>query len=333
MEIRFTAAEEAQPGPVWAGLFAGYWPAYHRWWASRGLLERPTYRESRRALQAHMPEILPLYDELCELAGGKDSQARFLSFFCPPPYPAACSQAVWRGSHPLLVRNYDYRPESFDALLLHTTWQGRQVIGMADGMFGLLDGMNDAGLALSLTFGGRRGVVEGFGIPLILRYILQTCDTLEGAAQALRRIPCHMAYNVTVIDRAGNHFTASLGPGESTVITGTPYATNHQNGRDSASPRLLSASIERERFLLARMTGAPTSMEQFTALFLRPPLRSMVLTMGFPTLYTAAYRPDIGRMQLRWPHLVWEHAFDAFDAGERVVSLPQVLPAAGWLGS
>ena len=39
--------------------------------------------------------------------------------------------------------------------------------------------MNDAGLAVSLTFGGRRALGTGFGIPLVVRYLLETCATVE----------------------------------------------------------------------------------------------------------------------------------------------------------
>lgn len=80
------ALSEDTPGPRWAGLFAEHWPAYKLWWLREGDTARPTYTECRRALDRHMPEILALYDELCELAGGSDHAARFLSFYCPPPY-------------------------------------------------------------------------------------------------------------------------------------------------------------------------------------------------------------------------------------------------------
>lgn len=47
----------------------------------------------------------------------------------------------------------------------------RPVIGMLDGGWGLLDGMNDAGLAVSLTFGGRFAQAPGFDIAIVLRYL------------------------------------------------------------------------------------------------------------------------------------------------------------------
>ena len=60
---------------------------------------------------------------------------------------------------------------------------------MSDCLWGLLDGMNDAGLAVSLTFGGRRVLGDGFGIPIVVRYLLETCDDVAEAREALARLP------------------------------------------------------------------------------------------------------------------------------------------------
>ena len=60
---------------------------------------------------------------------------------------------------------------------------------MSDCLWGLLDGMNDAGLAVSLTFGGRRALGDGFGIPLVVRYLLETCDDVAEARETLARLP------------------------------------------------------------------------------------------------------------------------------------------------
>ncbi|MEX2519953.1 MAG: C45 family peptidase, partial [Paracoccaceae bacterium] len=309
-------------------LFAEFWPSYHRWWAREGLVARPTYRECRNAVAQHMPEIVDLYDELCEAAGGGDAAARFLSFVRPPRYLAGCSQAVWPGEEPLLVRNYDYDPRAFDAVLLKTRWRGRGVIGMSDGLFGLIDGMNDAGLALSLTFGGRREAGDGFGVPLILRYVLETCETVDEAAAALRRIPSHMSYNVTALDAARNFVTAYLAPDRETVIAHTPVATNHQERVEWSSHARFTATVERERFLLRRLTFHPETKRRFIGAFLRPPLYSTAFAEGFGTLYTAAYQPASKDMALNWPGAVWRQGFAHFEEGARTILTPeQAAPA------
>ncbi|MFD0980866.1 C45 family autoproteolytic acyltransferase/hydolase [Tropicimonas aquimaris] len=322
MTVHFRAIDEELPGPKWAALFSEFWPAYKTWWAREGLTTRPTYSESRAAIRRSMPEILDLYDDLCEAAGGGDLQARFLSFFCPPRYLSGCSQAIWPGDTPLLVRNYDYDPRAFDAVLLKTGWQGRGVIGTSDGLFGLVDGMNDAGLAVSLTFGGRRAIGEGFGVPLILRYILQTCTTAEEACDVLQRVPCHMSYNVTVIDADRQFMTAYLAPDRPTMVAHVPVATNHQERVEWASHARLTATVERERFLLQRLSLHPETEERFLHHFLQPPLYSTAFGSGFGTLYTAAYWPREGTMRLLWPHHTLRASFDAFTEGVVSISYP-----------
>ena len=58
---------------------------------------------------------------------------------------------------------------------------------MSDCLWGLLDGVNDAGLAVSLTFGGRRDVGDGFGIPIVVRYLLEVCSDVSRRARRSRR--------------------------------------------------------------------------------------------------------------------------------------------------
>jgi predicted choloylglycine hydrolase len=323
MEVDFRALFDAGPGKVWADTFAAHWPAYEKWWLKEGIESRPSFMEGRLAIKTHMPEILELYDEICELAGGGDKAARFLSFWRPPPYLAACSQAVWPGNEPLLVRNYDYNPHAFDAVVLQTDWCGRRVVGSSDGMWGLVDGMNDAGLAVSLTFGGRRVVGDGFGVPLILRYVLQTCDTAKQAGDALKRIPTHMSYNVTAVDAKHDFVTAFMSPDRGTTITHAAVATNHQERVEWSSHARFTATVEREKYLLQRLTLHVEPAEKFIGAFLKPPLYSVAYGAGFGTLYTAVYRPGAGEMELRWPGSSWLHRLDHPNFETRRISYPR----------
>ncbi|PVA12070.1 hypothetical protein DC366_01925 [Pelagivirga sediminicola] len=326
--MNWRAISEDGPGPTWAGLFAEYWPDYHRWWAREGPEARPGYLDSRKALRAHMPELVGLYDRLCDLAGGTDHAARFLSFYCPPPYLSSCSQALWPGAEPLLVRNYDYSAKAFDSLVLRSNWQGRAVMGTSDGLWGLVDGINDAGLAVSLTFGGRRVVGDGFGVPLILRYVLQTCDTAEQAGRVLARVPTHMSYNVTVVDARRRFLTALMAPDRPAVITHQAVATNHQDRVEWASHARFTETVERERYLLRRLTLHVEPQEKFIGAFLRPPLYSPRFDEGFGTLYTAVYRPRRRQMELRWPRARWPLDLHDFREDMRVIYTPDGTPAA-----
>jgi len=319
VQVTFTAIDELRPGEKWAELFHRLWPAYRKWWLSAGELARPTYHESRKALQEHMPELLPVYDTLAELAGGGDQAARFLSGYCPPPYMAGCSQAVWPGPEPLLVRNYDYSPDSFDAVVLRTQWLGRKVLGMADSLIGVLDGVNEDGLAVSLTFGGRRIIGKGFGIPIILRYVLETCGTVSAAAEVLQRVPCHMAYNVTLLDSAKEIRTVFISPDRPAIVTAAAVATNHQHEVEWADHARATASVEREDYLLKKLLQRGDPAERFIAAFQRPPLYSLGFERGFGTLYSAAYRPRQGTLDLYWPGLSWSHSISDFQEGTRSI--------------
>jgi len=224
----FRANEERDLGPKWAAVFEERWPHYRDWFLREGEEARASYATSARMFQAHMPELWPAYERVVELAGGGDLAARMLSLYRPPPYLAACSQGAWaREGGPMLVRNYDYAPSRFEGQIWSTELV-RRVIGMSDCLWGLLDGMNDAGLAVSLTFGGRRVLGDGLGIPIVVRYLLEVCATVEEAKQVLARLPYSLSHNLTVVDGSGEVLTAYLAPDREPIFRSFPAATNHQ---------------------------------------------------------------------------------------------------------
>lgn len=269
-----------------------------------------------------MPELVPLYQQACEWVGGNDLQARFLSHYRPPAYISACSQAVWPSDSPMLIRNYDYNPHAFDSLVLLTRWQGRTVLGTSDCLLGLVDGINDLGLSVSLTFGGRTATGDGFGVPLLLRYVLQTCETAVEASEALARIPTHMSYNVTVLDAKGHFRTVQLAPDKTAVITNAAVATNHQAGFQWDQQTHFTATVERERYLLQRLTLRADTEKAFKKAFLQAPLYSTAFSKGFGTLYTAAYKPKELSMQVLWPAAGWSHSLTSFKDSSIRIDVP-----------
>lgn len=323
MNLTFTALDD-RAGRAWRGLFEQLWPAYRGWYLQEGAEARPTYLECRQALRGHMPELVPVWERLVDLAGGGDLPARMLSLYGPPAYLTGCSQAVWPGAEPLLVRNYDYSTRAFDAVVLRSEWSGRGVLGTSDCLIGLVDGVNDAGLAVSLTFGGRRVVGSGFGVPIVLRYVLETCETAEQAGAALARIPTHMAYNVTALDARRRYVTAYLSPDRAPVVTHAAVATNHQERVEWVSHARETATVERERYLLTQLTLHPDTDSRFIGAFLRPPLYSLAFERGFGTLYTAAMWPRQRAIVYRWPAAEWRQSLGDFRPGSISVTYPTV---------
>jgi predicted choloylglycine hydrolase len=245
----------------------------------------------------------------------------------PPSYLQGCSQAVWTRGEPMLVRNYDYAPDRIEGAILGTGWEGRRVIGVSDFLWGLLDGINDAGLCVSLAFGGRRVVGRGFGVPLVLRYLLQTCETVAEARAALERIPFHLAHSLTLLDRDGEFVTAYVSPDRGVVFRDVPVATNHQEDVEWHEHASATRSLERERLIASALEGSPDP-QGFASAFLQPPLYALDYAHAMGTLYTAVYRPRRGSLELRWPGLHWEHSFDHFREGTRSVTLLQAAQVA-----
>lgn len=302
MTIHFRAISEDRPGDKWQQRCRHSWPAYREWYLSKGLSGRPSSELGRRKLQQYMPELLPTYDRLCELAGDDEECHRFLSLYNPPRLAIACSQVAWPGAGgPALIRNYDFAPSRWEALLLRSHWNRRTVIGMSDCLWGLLDGINDSGLAVSLAFGGDPKVGRGFAIPLIVRYVLETCATVHEAKDALRGVPSFMTYSLTLIDATNAHTTVFLRPGSKPRFEESLFATNHQGDIQWPQYARYTRTIERGQFLQRQLTKRDQSAAELAEKFLMPPLYASAWSLGFGTLYTALYRPLDRSLELIWP--------------------------------
>ncbi len=332
LPFTFRAVEELDLGPKWQAVFEETWPHYKTWFLREGEAARPSYATSVRMLRAHMPELVPAYERLVDLAGGGDLAARMLSLYKPPPYLAACSQGVWtRTGTPMLVRNYDYAPSRFEGLIWSTRLVEKRVIGMSDCLWGLLDGMNDDGLVVSLTFGGRRVLGDGFGIPIVMRYLLETCTTVAEARAALVRLPYSLSHNLTLVDATGTVLTAYLSPDREPIFRSFPVATNHQGIVEWPEQARATRTIEREQAVLGLLEDPSMDAAGFLDSFLRAPLFSTSYAHGFGTLYTAAYRGADGVANFVWPAMSWELGFANFVEGEHteVLAEPTFVTSAG----
>jgi predicted choloylglycine hydrolase len=317
--LTLRAFAEDEPGDQIAGHLRTAWPGFRRWWHG-GDQTRPSAAQARARLEEHMPELVPLWQRLSAMLGDDPDAAAALALWNPPAFLTGCSQAAVTAGGPALIRNYDWDYRLYDAIVARTAYHGRRVLGMLDCLWGLLDGVNDAGLAVSLTFGGRPQVGEGFGIPIVIRYVLQTCETTDEAAQVLSRIPVHMSYNVTALDRDGRRATVYLAPDRPATVTDRSVATNYQGTVEWAPYAAAIRTVERQE-RLEEMLAAGADAASVVAACLRPPLYATKFGEGFGTLYTAEYRPAEGVARYYWPGQTWEHSLDRLGTGSIEVQL------------
>lgn len=316
--ITFRAIEEEHPGQQLRDFYRQRAGAFAEWYLRDGDAARPSIAEAQQALSTHMPELVPVYERLVsEVAEADPTAARMLSFLRPPPALVSCSQGVWRDGEegPLLVRNYDYDPSLMDGLILRSRFLNRWTIGTSDGIWGLCDGMNDRGLVVSLTFGGRVAVGDGFGMPLVIRYLLEVCDSVEDARPILERLPYAQAYNLTLADAGGHMVTAYLGPDRAPSFRRLPVATNFQWAVETWDPVLAQSTLAREWWLLRLLDDPDVDAQAFSNAFLAPPLYSSAHAEGVGTVYTAAYDVDRLAVIYRWPGHDWEIRLEDFRPG------------------
>jgi len=320
MLISLKSVSEDKPGEKWKKRFEKSWPFYRHWFLSEGHMARPGYLSCLEELEEHMPELIPTYEKICELAGGGDLAARYLSLYDPPPFMSGCTQVAWN-KHPYsLIRNYDYNPKWFEGNLFKTNWL-KPVIGMSDCNWGLLDGMNVDGLAISLTFGGRKITGHGFGIPLVMRYVLETCKDTPEAVSTLLRLPVHMSYNVTILDIKGNYKTVYLTPDKGPHVDIERVATNHQQDIEWLEYAELTATRERKHFLDHLVSDENLSRDDVKHKFLHPPLYNKDIQKSFVTLYGMMYDLEDLSATVFWPGKELKQSFDEFTECREMINI------------
>ncbi|MBZ3905834.1 C45 family autoproteolytic acyltransferase/hydolase [Streptomyces griseiscabiei] len=290
----------------WAAHTQELWPLAESWTSDEGRTPEGAAR-ARNLFEEHMPELVPVLDRLARQLDRPGGDT-FLTLAVLRPFFSGCTQIGGPGS---LLRNYDFSPDECEGTIVASHFL-RPVIGMQDAGWGLLDGMNDAGLAVSLTFGGRFVHGPGFAILIVLRYLLETCDTVGEAVERLRTIPVGIPQNVTLVDRE-RAVTVFVGPDIPLTEAPDACAANHQH---------LPVPDEQERFSRTqeRLAGVRAAGSDVAAM-LKPPLYQYAYDEGLGTVYTAHYRPSEGRVTYHWPDESWEQSFDAFTPGARTVAL------------
>ena len=290
----------------WAAHLRTLFPEVEGWLTDEGRTAAGGLR-ARALFEQCLPELVPLLDRLAKQVDHPAAPA-LLTMAALKPFFSGCTQTGRAGR---LLRNYDFRPDECEATIVRSDFL-RPVIGMQEGGWGLLDGMNDAGLAVSLTFGGRPLAGPGFAVNIVLRYLLETCTTVTEAVDRLRTIPIMVPWNVTLVD-ADRAVTVYLGPDIELTEAPDACAANHQHLPVSEAEE--RSSRTQRRLAAIRAAGPDVSA------MLRPPLYESTFDDGYGTLYTADYQPTQRRVSYLWPDQTWEQSFDRYTTGSRTITL------------
>jgi predicted choloylglycine hydrolase len=316
--LTFSAFDANRPGSAaWTKHAQGLWPHV------TPLVEESTWTSEGQSAALtlfgeYMPELLPVLTALAA-ALDRPGGAAFLTHTTLKPFFAACSQTSIAGA---LLRNYDFDPQRCERTIVRSHYL-RPIVGMNDLFWGLLDGMNDAGLAVSLTFGGRFVHGPGISTLLVVRYLLETCTSVDQAWNKLQTLPIATAHNLTLVDHE-QAISVRLGPDIPATRADEVCITNHQHVPVPDEQESLTRTRQRLAALrAARATArqAPDPIEAIVQALLSPPLYNTTHGQGTGTLYTAAYRPAEGHVTYIWPGRRWEQSLDRFEPGSMTISV------------
>ena len=171
--------------------------------------------------------------------------------------------------------------------------------------------MNSDGLAISLTFGGARGSGPGFGIPLVVRYLLEVAGTTENRDRPWSACPSPCRTTLTISDSTGDIRTAYVAPTASWRVRRLPIATNHRF-ETPADPAHAARYPQRRtpKYIGDLLAGRKSPRPHSRRISCVSPCGTR-LRERFGTLYTADYRPDAGEVHYRWPGTTWTRSFDS----------------------
>ncbi|UCE43696.1 MAG: hypothetical protein JSV57_04890 [Candidatus Bathyarchaeota archaeon] len=124
-----------------------------------------------------------------------------------------CSQVAVLSSvtddrHVYVGRSYEWTHTEEDLRLCTTRVKGKtKHIGFSTFLFGRADGVNEHGVSVTFTGAGIFGVPqkqEGFQNHLVIRSILDSCESVDEAMELVQKMPVSGFFNLLIADRSSN---------------------------------------------------------------------------------------------------------------------------------
>lgn len=166
-------------------------------------------KEKRRLIQEFSPEINDEIDGLADRLKVKPEELNVLSDGSFPY--GACSHfcmlpSITENGHVLIGRSYEWEPyDELNLTVLRVDGLPAQ-IGFSLFLIGRMDGINEHGLSVTMSSCEFRQHSYGKGMwfPLIIRILLNRCETTEEAVYLFKQLPVCCSVNFLIADRFGN---------------------------------------------------------------------------------------------------------------------------------
>ncbi|MFB0522420.1 MAG: C45 family autoproteolytic acyltransferase/hydrolase, partial [Candidatus Bathyarchaeia archaeon] len=167
------------------------------------------------ALQDFFEEHCPgLNEEMRGFADGMGVEISEVPFYGAAYHvPRNCSQVAVLSSatddkHVYVGRSYEWTYTEEDLRLCTTRVKGKsRHIGFSIFLFGRADGLNEHGVSVTFTGGGIFGVPlkqQGFQNHLVIRSILDNCESVDDAIEFVKKTPISGFFNLLIADRSSN---------------------------------------------------------------------------------------------------------------------------------
>ncbi len=171
--------------------------------------ERKKFAESCLPIyEKYYPEIL---EEIKGLAMGQhrsyeDFYTFLLSMYCFEFNPHCTCIAMKDPYHILFGRNSDFLV-SLEKLSMNVLYKLDHVYafnGHTTAFIEMEDGINEYGLAVGLTFVYPTIIKAGLNAGMLVRYLLEKCQSTKEALSLLKKIPIASQQTLTIADRSGD---------------------------------------------------------------------------------------------------------------------------------
>jgi len=260
-----------------------------------------------------MKEIYSTYAPhlLRELSGIADSMnismrkaALFSGFGAPEIQGMGCSSMV---NHNMLVRNYDFSPEVYDARFVFVQPnEGYASVGHSLLVMGRTEGVNEKGLAVALHFVNNKDTQTGLSAASVIRIILDTCKNTEEAINVIKQLPHSWSYNFSIGDAEGHAVVVEESPFHIKVRKNEEllFCTNHFQRQDMLKLNRQNSGSTQERlnYLSQGHLDEMDEQEIFNTFRAEKPLYNDEYREFFGTLHTFAYSFDDNKVLTAVPN-------------------------------